>query len=230
MDLLDLLDRPISFHRCFVDLSGSINGALMLSQAVYWTRRTSNEDGSFYKSRDEWREETGLTHEQQESARKALRKTAFWKERHDRMAHKVFYRIDKAELRKALSAIPVSGNRETRRAKPENTVSSNRAETTTESTDVVVEKEKKPRKGSGKATIEEVVAFTVSLGRPPSDGEYMFHNFEEKGWGKNWQAAIRKWNVAQWLPSQKAQKTIIKKERVPETDENGNYIGWRNYY
>ena len=33
--LLQLLDRPIAFHRCFVTLTGSVTAALMLSQALY---------------------------------------------------------------------------------------------------------------------------------------------------------------------------------------------------
>lgn len=142
MTLLDLLDRPISFQRCFVDLTGSINGALMLSQAVYWSRRTSKDDGSFYKSRDEWQDETGLTHEQQEAVRRKLRTFPFWKERNDRITHRVWYTIDNVELKKCLSAIPVSPNRKVRfpqtvkhgSAKPVSTVSCNRTEITTEIT------------------------------------------------------------------------------------------------
>ena len=33
--ILNTLDRPIAFHRCFVTLTGSVTVALMLSQAVY---------------------------------------------------------------------------------------------------------------------------------------------------------------------------------------------------
>ena len=33
--MIELLDRPIAFQRIFVNLTGSINAALFLSQAVY---------------------------------------------------------------------------------------------------------------------------------------------------------------------------------------------------
>lgn len=217
MNLLDLLDRPIAFHRSFVTLTGHINAALMLSQAVYWSRRTNSGDGSFYKSRDEWADETGLTHEQQESARKRLRGMEFWVERNDRISHKVFYRIDLAKLRQCLSDIPVSRNRETRFretvkdgfGKPCFTVSSNGTETTAETTAKTGfalspdDGKTKTRKGSQSGTVEEVEAFAVEIGQPKADGTAMFWHFAEKGWGKNWQATVRKWKAFGYLPSQK---------------------------
>ncbi|MDA8149828.1 MAG: hypothetical protein M0041_01625 [Nitrospiraceae bacterium] len=71
--LQSLLDRPIAFHRCFVRLGIGITGAVMLSQAVYWSKRTSESDGWFYKTIEEWEEETGLTRREQETARKNLK-------------------------------------------------------------------------------------------------------------------------------------------------------------
>lgn len=34
-ELLDFIDRPIAFRRALVDLTGSVQSALMLSQAIY---------------------------------------------------------------------------------------------------------------------------------------------------------------------------------------------------
>jgi hypothetical protein len=71
--VLKLLDRPIVFQRIFVEWAGSVNAALMLSQLVYWSRRTHDPDGWIYKTAKQWEEETGLTKEEQMSARKKLR-------------------------------------------------------------------------------------------------------------------------------------------------------------
>ena len=71
--LQNLLDRPIAFHRCFVNLKIGITGAVMLSQALYWSKRTSNSAGWFYKSIEEWEEETGLTRFEQETAKRKLK-------------------------------------------------------------------------------------------------------------------------------------------------------------
>jgi len=73
-------DRPIAFHRIFVDIAGSIAAALMLSQAVYWSTRTKNPAGWFYKTADDWQEETGLTRREQEGARKRLSRFVWWQE------------------------------------------------------------------------------------------------------------------------------------------------------
>jgi hypothetical protein len=69
-DLLDGLNRPIAFRRALVDLTGSVQAALMLSQAIYWQERVTREDGWWYKSIEEWQEETGLNRRRLETARK----------------------------------------------------------------------------------------------------------------------------------------------------------------
>lgn len=69
-----LYDRPIAFQRIFVELTGSINGALLLSQACYWSQRTKSEDGWFYKTQEEWEEETGMSRYELEGARKSAQK------------------------------------------------------------------------------------------------------------------------------------------------------------
>lgn len=142
MNLLDILDRPIAFQRCFVALTGSINAALMLSQAIYWSNRTDDPEGWFYKSRDEWTDEIGLTHEQQETCRKRLRATGFWEEKEERLKHRIWFRIVEPSLRDALRKIPVSRNRKTRLSESGNSgsgtplfpVPCNRTETTAETT------------------------------------------------------------------------------------------------
>ncbi len=70
--ILDLLDRPIAFHRAFVPIAGSVAGAVFLSQLVYWSKRSSQEDGSIYKTQKEWEEETGLGRIEQENVRRIL--------------------------------------------------------------------------------------------------------------------------------------------------------------
>lgn len=69
----DILDRPIAFNPAFKKITGSTVAALMLSQAWYWSKRTSDEQGWFYKTIAEWEDETGLTRSEQETARKHLK-------------------------------------------------------------------------------------------------------------------------------------------------------------
>jgi DnaD/phage-associated family protein len=98
--LLRLLDRPIAFHRVLVDIAGGILPALMLSQALYWTRRTKNKAGWFYKSAVEWEEEIGLTPQEQRTARKKLSEHGWWEEdlRKANGAPTTHYRINVFQL------------------------------------------------------------------------------------------------------------------------------------
>lgn len=65
-------DRPIAFNRDFVSLGIGVTGALFLSQGRYWSKRTKDEDGWFYKTVEEWTEETGLTAREQRTVKDEL--------------------------------------------------------------------------------------------------------------------------------------------------------------
>ncbi len=65
-------DRPIAFNRDFVNLGIGIKGALFLSQAIYWSKRTKENTGWFYKTVADWEEETGLTEDEQRGAKNIL--------------------------------------------------------------------------------------------------------------------------------------------------------------
>ena len=103
MSISKLFSRPIAFHRPLVDLTGGILPALMLSQAIYWTPRTKDRDGWFWKTRDQWQEETGMSRREQETARKKLRGATVdgdpvWFEELRGMPAKLHFRINEAAL------------------------------------------------------------------------------------------------------------------------------------
>jgi hypothetical protein len=98
----EFLDRPVAYHRIFKLVSGSVAGGVMLSQAHYWTLRATLPNGWFYKTVDQWKEETGLTRYEQETARKKLRDTSFWQEQLRGVPGKLHFRIDRPMLRTAI--------------------------------------------------------------------------------------------------------------------------------
>ena len=109
--LVRWLDRPLAFHRALVDIPVVINGkrsklgilgALMLSQAIYWQLRTNDEEGWFYKSREEWESETGMSRREQETARRRLKATSFWHEERRGFPKRLYYRVDLDALEAAL--------------------------------------------------------------------------------------------------------------------------------
>jgi hypothetical protein len=133
MNIAGLLDRPIAFHRCFVDLAGSVTAALLLRQGIYWQRRCQRDDGFFWKTRDEWTDETGLGRREQETARKHLRATGVWFEEERGMPAKLFYRIDLVKLADMLGGIvPTSRAESAKQVGRKAPISEITAETTAE--------------------------------------------------------------------------------------------------
>jgi hypothetical protein len=139
--IIDLLDRPIAYHRCFVTLTGSVTAAVLLSQAVYWSRRTgAGNDGWFWKTGADWEEETGLTRYEQEGARKILRSIGFWEEEKRGIPARLWFRLDLNQLERGLNIAQTSmrktskqasGKPANRQAENQQTISENTTETTT---------------------------------------------------------------------------------------------------
>ena len=95
-------EQPIAFNKHYVFLGCGINGALMLSQLVYWTSRTKDADGWIYKTQVEWTRETGLTRTEQENARKKLLELGFITEKKMSVPCRVFFRVERENLYKSL--------------------------------------------------------------------------------------------------------------------------------
>ncbi len=101
-ELTSLLTRPIAFHRIFATIGGGACCGLFLSQAFYWTQRTKDPDGWFYKSQVEWEEETALTRYEQENVRRELKSRGLIEEKKEGIPCRLFYRINKDSLLQAL--------------------------------------------------------------------------------------------------------------------------------
>ena len=101
--IIRLLDRPIAFHRCFVNFTHALAPALMLSQALYWQQRTRDPNGWWYKTREEWTEETGMSRWEQESSRRNLRKLKLLYEERRGVPAQLWYKVDEMRLLELLS-------------------------------------------------------------------------------------------------------------------------------
>ena len=102
--VLQLLDRPIAFHRCFVPVAESVAGAVWLSQLVYWSGRGQDKAGWIYKTQQEWKEETGLGRSEQENVRKKLRNKMVLEEKEDGLPCRLFYRLNLDRLFELISS------------------------------------------------------------------------------------------------------------------------------
>jgi hypothetical protein len=99
LDIFDAaFDRPVVMHRTFAELTGSAAGGIFLSQAMYWSNRTDDPDGWFYKCQREWWEETALTRRELDSARAILVRLGILEEKVAGCPATTFYRLNKQIL------------------------------------------------------------------------------------------------------------------------------------
>ncbi len=94
----ELLDRPIAYHRILARIAGSVSGGVFLSQALYWSKRTTLPDSWFYKTADEWFDETFLTRREQETVRKRLTAIKVLDEQKRGVPAKLYFRVNLEEL------------------------------------------------------------------------------------------------------------------------------------
>lgn len=101
-----LLIRPIAYHRALARVAGSATAGLFLSQLYYWTDRAGHPDGWVYKTWIEWEDETGLTLDEQRSARRTLKqkglidedKASSQFEHISKFDRQLCYRVNKEQL------------------------------------------------------------------------------------------------------------------------------------
>jgi hypothetical protein len=97
------LGRPIAFHCVFAKIGGSVATGIFLSQAWYWTQRTP--DGWFWKTGEQWEEETGLTRREQEQARRMLKDRGLIEEVRKGAPAKLYFKVNAGALEEALRAV-----------------------------------------------------------------------------------------------------------------------------
>ncbi|HTL55991.1 MAG TPA: hypothetical protein VL361_09955, partial [Candidatus Limnocylindrales bacterium] len=74
--LLELLakvgSKSVTFNRAYAELGAGIPGAILITQCVFWSQCKSNSSrkGYFYKTLEDWTDETALSRYQIESARR----------------------------------------------------------------------------------------------------------------------------------------------------------------
>ena len=98
----DTIGRPIAYYPGFRRVCGSITAAIFLCQMIYWYDKSTNADHWVYKTADEIQSETGMSYEEQRTARKRLIEAGFLEERYARMDHRMYFRIVRNAVNSAL--------------------------------------------------------------------------------------------------------------------------------
>ena len=111
-----LTDRPIAYHAVLAKAVGSATAGIFLSQLLYWTPRSQDNDSWIYKTQQEMYEETALTRREQETARRLLRQAGKSKgnseedegvleEKKAGVPSRLFFRINMNALLRLLTAV-----------------------------------------------------------------------------------------------------------------------------
>lgn len=102
--LLDIFEEPIVIQRNFLNLTGSLNSAMLLSAIVSLSQDQSEDtDGWLRLTQNQWQTNTSLSRFELEAARAVLRKQSLIIERRKGMPARMEVRLDVMRLTQALS-------------------------------------------------------------------------------------------------------------------------------
>ncbi|HGJ5882607.1 hypothetical protein [Arsenophonus sp.] len=100
-ETLRLIGKPHAYYPNLAKPLGGLTSAIIFSQIFYWQDKATSELG-IYKTRDEFEEETGLTHNEQRTAIKKLVAIGVLLVTEKRLEHKTYYKIDEDKLNEIL--------------------------------------------------------------------------------------------------------------------------------
>ena len=103
--ITDKFDVILAIPRCYVQITGSYNSAVFLSQSVYWSNRS--DGGWFYKTHQEWEAELCLTRQQQRTARVVLLGLGLLDERTSGFPPKKYFRANIGVLDDLIASLPI---------------------------------------------------------------------------------------------------------------------------
>jgi len=97
-------ERVVAYRVCLVDLcGGDPTSAIFLQQCIYWTGRTKDPNGWFFKSHGDWWIEVRLTRSQIDRIRRLLKAKDILEEKHRGALNGVIsYRLNLSVLHNAL--------------------------------------------------------------------------------------------------------------------------------
>ena len=92
-DSLKIAGRPIAYYPKLAKPLGGVNAAILFGHFFYWDDKTENPMG-VYKTANEIEFETGLSVQEQRTARAKLRERGVLIETEKRVEHRIYYKLD----------------------------------------------------------------------------------------------------------------------------------------
>lgn len=93
----------IAYCSAFLKIKRDTKFVLFLSQIWYWSSRTKDKDGWFYKTQEDWEKELGLSSTEQKRIREILKKLGILEEQLKGLPRKVHFRLNKNRLHDLLN-------------------------------------------------------------------------------------------------------------------------------
>ena len=90
---LKVAGRPIAYYPKLAKLLGSVNAAILFGHFFYWHDKTENPLG-VYRTAEEIEDETGLSVQEQRTARSKLKERGVLIETEKRIEHRIYYKLD----------------------------------------------------------------------------------------------------------------------------------------
>lgn len=107
---LELLKRPIAFHRFYAQMGGSAGAGVFISQLMYWhdaMKQTRGEDwdGWFWKLAADWERETYTTRRERENGEKRLRELGILEVKKMGVPPRKYYKVNEVKLVESIESI-----------------------------------------------------------------------------------------------------------------------------
>ena len=95
-DYISDVGRPVAYYPKLKSVTGSTTATIFLCQLLYWSDKT--DDGWIWKTSDEMEEETGLTYNEQKTAKEKLEELNLIEYEFKRLDHTSRYKVNQDEL------------------------------------------------------------------------------------------------------------------------------------
>ena len=92
-ELLRIIGKPIAYYPQLAKPLGGVNASLLFGHFFYWKDKGRSELG-VYRTADEIEVETGLSRDEQRTARRKLRERGVLIETEKRIEHRIYYKLD----------------------------------------------------------------------------------------------------------------------------------------
>ena len=93
-DFLQDVGRPIAYYPGLRRITGGVTATILLCQFIYWRGKENDPDGWLYKTSEDIEQETGLSYDEQKTARGKLKECGLIEEHYARLDHQMRFRVN----------------------------------------------------------------------------------------------------------------------------------------